>query len=1546
MKRFFKKKKSASETGSLASGGKSESGYNIQTKKELTKLHKAAFTGDLSKLKSLLKKGDVNQLDKENRTPLHLACSNGKIDAIIMLAGQHGCNLNLCDNDKRSPLMILVQCQFYNCMNVLLQKDADVNLSDINGNTALHLAASIPSSDLCISLIDYHADVHAKNKDGSTPLHLASSAAESENVIKTLLDDGAQINAKENNGKTPLMLAASRGHLEVVKDLLSQGADSSLRDAKGWCADDYASMSGHHPISHVIVEHSVKQKKTPSRQSLQNVSTGSGSRLYEDIPAVSVGNKKTPIESSSNFLVGGPAMDAGDLSQDDESQTVSRISDKDSWNSDSDSSPPLKSRLGSNAGAPKVNVAQFLKQREQNKNQPSSSSANQSPITTKPQSVFSAKSPSKDNMEVTDSSSQNTALRSRGYASNSQKGGQVSPAKPPLPKGRSNGMQSPALHQRGTQDDDEDSPWDSEEESDGDVQEQMKDDAVASPARHMKPSRDIINELGLSAADINQIYDNNESDMSSMRSQSPEKPTPSTPIYSQVQRKKKLSLDQSDSEEENSSSWDDESDIEEGPRDKQALTDIIAESSAFKFDDEISDQDDDIERAAAPSSVLQQIEANEVRDDDNVDDDSSSWDSENVVERPSIPQSSPLKTSVDGVLSPSDDDDDEFDTESESSWEAENRKKHDNAKIAKLRLEEERKQREKEEEERLREERQRLQKEKEELQRREEAKRQEEELRRQEEEEKQRRDALAEEKRKQQAKKDKQMKIAMEAMEKKRKSEEDRKRKEEEVAERLRLEAEEKRKADENLRKERKDAEDKRRKEVEEKRRLDEEKRKRDEEDKRMREEEQRRRLLASTEKEKLKNALQNALDGAGNPSESDISEFDDFHMGNVQGSNKRKMEGFKHSNVSLPPMYTRRDPSFPNQKSNGIHGVNGIDIDNLTGTETETEDDFPADVPASLQASQLSESLLRSGERGELEREASREKHRAIDALEQLDISKRENEKLRDEIRNLKVDKKEGGKIRDDLEARMRKMNFDLNRTKEELQSAQLEVDTSRDRHNRLEQKLEIDASERRKQESALVELRSELGHTEMRLKEAERDRDKLQTELSVERRKMALREHVDNDKQRSDAEMNEQTSTIQRQVDAWNLLLQEKDDELCKAKAGLATMESTCNRYKEELARSRSNEDDDLLRINSQLNDRVMEMEQNWRESREALEHAAVKYNLQLHHLKQANEMLTDELRKERKQKSDSQHDLETLNDQQRSLKDRIGEMERKCYREEDKSEALTRNVKEEKEKREDAEKKYRDAEISTNLAQQEANSLRTALTHKDSLLIQAQREREEAREKLSRSEKEANELQRENVRMSGRVEILEAEVSQQESEKMRMRRELEDARNFGTSTLTAQQGQLSEIVTGQQKERIELEKRNAQLDQQVSHLRDEIKRVSDEKLKKEEELAIAQQDYIETHKRMSFTEPSMAQMREEKNKMEIEIQQLKERCSYLDTRLVESTRAAEDLRNELEKARENGSNAHNRLQSVETISAHDKSTIEKLEERLKTAEAANAR
>ncbi|XP_053114071.1 ankyrin repeat domain-containing protein 7-like [Hemicordylus capensis] len=53
---------SGGEGGSLSGGG-----YEVWRSKDLGKLHRAAATGDLKKLQQLVRKHDLNQLDKANR---------------------------------------------------------------------------------------------------------------------------------------------------------------------------------------------------------------------------------------------------------------------------------------------------------------------------------------------------------------------------------------------------------------------------------------------------------------------------------------------------------------------------------------------------------------------------------------------------------------------------------------------------------------------------------------------------------------------------------------------------------------------------------------------------------------------------------------------------------------------------------------------------------------------------------------------------------------------------------------------------------------------------------------------------------------------------------------------------------------------------------------------------------------------------------------------------------------------------------------------------------------------------------------------------------------------------------------------------------------------------------------------------------------------------------------------------------------------------------------------------------------------------------------
>lgn len=72
LKRKDNKAKNASSTEDLNSLSGREmaagaAGYFVQKEKDLPKLHKAVWTKDMAKLRQIIKKADVNQLDKENR---------------------------------------------------------------------------------------------------------------------------------------------------------------------------------------------------------------------------------------------------------------------------------------------------------------------------------------------------------------------------------------------------------------------------------------------------------------------------------------------------------------------------------------------------------------------------------------------------------------------------------------------------------------------------------------------------------------------------------------------------------------------------------------------------------------------------------------------------------------------------------------------------------------------------------------------------------------------------------------------------------------------------------------------------------------------------------------------------------------------------------------------------------------------------------------------------------------------------------------------------------------------------------------------------------------------------------------------------------------------------------------------------------------------------------------------------------------------------------------------------------------------------------------
>ncbi|XP_006177557.2 LOW QUALITY PROTEIN: ankyrin repeat domain-containing protein 7 [Camelus ferus] len=215
--------------GQASIGPPAQPGYNFRNK-DLKKLHKAASAGDLEKLKQYLqlKKHDVNMLDREHRTPLHLACANGNSNIVSLLIEKQ-CKESVWNGANRSPSTKAVQRDKESCAAILLEHGADPNLVDLDGNTALHYAACHPSISLVEKLLEHKANLEAQNKDGYTPLLLAITENNAE-MVEFLLKRGADVNAADKNQRTALMIALSDEPSSLVSLLLQQEVDLSRQD--------------------------------------------------------------------------------------------------------------------------------------------------------------------------------------------------------------------------------------------------------------------------------------------------------------------------------------------------------------------------------------------------------------------------------------------------------------------------------------------------------------------------------------------------------------------------------------------------------------------------------------------------------------------------------------------------------------------------------------------------------------------------------------------------------------------------------------------------------------------------------------------------------------------------------------------------------------------------------------------------------------------------------------------------------------------------------------------------------------------------------------------------------------------------------------------------------------------------------------------------------------------------------------------------------------------------------------------------------------------
>ncbi|OWF35671.1 uncharacterized protein LOC110442612 [Mizuhopecten yessoensis] len=111
---------------------------------------------------------------------------------------------------------------------ILKQRSVDINDTDANGETVLHLALTkdIDNPTTCRILLEHGARTDVPDRYGILPLHRVTSTSINSKMIDLLLDFNADIEALDNHGKRPLEYAFDRkfNKQTVVCHLIRRGA--------------------------------------------------------------------------------------------------------------------------------------------------------------------------------------------------------------------------------------------------------------------------------------------------------------------------------------------------------------------------------------------------------------------------------------------------------------------------------------------------------------------------------------------------------------------------------------------------------------------------------------------------------------------------------------------------------------------------------------------------------------------------------------------------------------------------------------------------------------------------------------------------------------------------------------------------------------------------------------------------------------------------------------------------------------------------------------------------------------------------------------------------------------------------------------------------------------------------------------------------------------------------------------------------------------------------------------------------------------------------
>lgn len=148
----------------------------------------------------------------------------------------------------QNPLLNLIKPYAVRDLNTMRElianevgKSIDINEQSISGATVLHWAVGRWYFDLAKLALQKGANSNIRDVEGNSALHIASHSGDSlARMISLLLQYGAEVNTGNMRSYTPLHLAAERGYIKSVELLVAKGADVNAVTSYGSSVLSYA----------------------------------------------------------------------------------------------------------------------------------------------------------------------------------------------------------------------------------------------------------------------------------------------------------------------------------------------------------------------------------------------------------------------------------------------------------------------------------------------------------------------------------------------------------------------------------------------------------------------------------------------------------------------------------------------------------------------------------------------------------------------------------------------------------------------------------------------------------------------------------------------------------------------------------------------------------------------------------------------------------------------------------------------------------------------------------------------------------------------------------------------------------------------------------------------------------------------------------------------------------------------------------------------------------------------------------------------------------